>query len=189
MRRDEWEAIALLMDNCWRGGFDETMSSSYFSLLNRFSAEQVMGALHRIIENGKPFVPAVPEIVAAIRAMEEPQLPPWTEVWNALKGALRRPNEEAAVAYLTSVCHPAVGAFLRLEGFDRLRHEPFFDPDYGPLRIKELRERWAEFADTAKERERTGRALDSGARRNTLERVSAKALISQVSAHETETMD
>ncbi len=36
MKRDEWESIALLIENCWRGKFDETASSSYFALLGRF---------------------------------------------------------------------------------------------------------------------------------------------------------
>ncbi len=38
MTKDEWESIALLIENRWRGKseFDETASSAYFALLGRF---------------------------------------------------------------------------------------------------------------------------------------------------------
>lgn len=179
MTRDEWEAIALLIENCWRGEFDETTSSAYFTMLSRFSTGEVMAALHKIVEDGKPFVPSVPEIVGAIRKMTEPQLPAWTDVWATLEVALRCNSEDEAVAYATESCHLVAGAFLRAEGFDRLRKEPFFDPDYGALRIRELHNRWVEFSGRSQERLRAGHAIEAGSRTsNGLNRLSVTELIS-----------
>lgn len=179
MRPDEWDAIALLIDNCWRGEFDDTMSQSYFTLLSRFDAQEVMAALHALVETGNPFVPSVPEIVAQVRKMQTPALPPWSEVWDALVTATGKcADEQAAVAYLTDNCHPTVAAFMTLEGFDRMRREPFFDPDYGALRIRELHQRWQEFADSSREKMRNGLAIEAQTRTTRgLQKMSAKGLL------------
>lgn len=183
MTKDEWASISLLIDNCWRGDFDDTMSASYFSLLKRYDTDQVMTALHAIIETGVPWVPSVPEIVGSIRKLSTPELPPWTEVWDAMQFTLRRcRSEDEAVLMLTENCHPVAAAFMRLEGFERLQHEPFYDPEFGALRLRELSQRWQEFADASRERIRHGRAIESHERtRAGLGQVTAKGLIARLS--------
>jgi hypothetical protein len=185
MERDEWESIALLIDNGWKGEFDDTMSSSYFTLLGRFTREQVMGALYGIIENGKPFVPSVPEIVSEVRKQEQPSLPSWTEVWSKIELVMSKcKTEDEAVAELTEYCHPVAGAFMRLEGFERLRREPFLDPDYGTLRVRELQRRWVEFSEVNQEKIRNGKAIEAYSRTTKgLQRASAAGLISQMSEY------
>jgi len=185
MERDEWESIALLIENCWKGEFDEITSASYFTLLGRFSPEQVMGALYGIVENGKPFVPSVPEIVAEVRKQEQPSLPSWTEVWSKIELAMRKcKTEDEAVAVLTESCHPVAGAFMRLEGFERLRREPFLDPDYGALRVRELQRRWADFSEVNQEKVRNGKAIEAYSRTTKgLQRASAASLIAEMSEY------
>jgi len=183
MNRDQWESIALLIDNCWRGEFDDTMSSSYFTMLGRFDHEEVMTALHACVETGRPFIPTVPEIVAEIRRQQEPELPSWTEVWDQMRFVLSRcRNEDDAVTLLGENCGPVAAAFLRTEGFERLQHEPLLDPDYGPLRVKELRLRWLEFAERSAERIKQGRAIEAHARTAPgLQQMTAAGLIAKVS--------
>ena len=183
MTEDEWAAISLLIDNCWRGDFDETMSASYFSMLGRYESDDVMAALHEIVETGVAWVPSVPEIVASMRRMREPELPPWTEVWDAMQFTLRRcRSEDEAVLMLTENCHPVAAAFMRLEGFERLQHEPFYDPEFGALRQRELAQRWSEYAEASRERIRQGRAIEANnERRRALGQVTAKGLIARLS--------
>lgn len=177
MTRDEWETIALLIENCWRGEFDEVQSSAYFTMLGRFDHGQVMAALHRITEDGKPFVPSVPEIIAAIRRLEIKSLPSWTDVWASMKAALALGSEQAALDRMRE-CHPVAEAFVAREGIERLRYEPFFDPDYGALRIKELQQRWIEFSEQAMERKKRGLAIEATKRTSTgLNRVTEGQLL------------
>lgn len=179
---DEWQAISLLIENCWRGEFDDTRSASYFAMLRQFDPEDVMAALHAIIENGSPFIPSVPEIVVEIRKFQTPPLPSWSEVWDRIQYVLRRCLTEDEAVELLNELHPVAGAFLRTEGFERLQHEPLLDPDYGALRVRELHQRWREFSEVKHEKMRQGMAIESRARsRNGLTQFSAAGLIAEVS--------
>ncbi len=164
MTNDEWESCALIIENCWRGSLDDKASAAYYTMLKRFDADEVMFALHALVENGRPFLPAVPEIVAEIRSGQEPPVPAWSEVWPRLRKALWKPTEAKAVAYVEEL-HPMVVAFLKAEGWQRLREAPLNDPDYGTLRLRDLEQRWSEFVDVAAARRRQGHALHAtGAR-------------------------
>ena len=170
------------MENCWRGEFDETRSSSYFTMLQQFQPQEVMSALHVIIENGSPFIPSVPEIVKEIRKFQTPPLPPWSEVWDRIQYVLRRCLTEDEAVDLMNECHPIAGAFLRTEGFERLQHEPLLDPDYGALRVRELHQRWQEFSEAKHEKMRQGLAIEARSRTsNGLAQFSVSGLIAEVS--------
>ena len=165
MTRDEWETIALLIENCWRGEFDDTRSASYLTMLQQFDHGQVMAALRILTERGKPFVPSVPEIVQAIRDASEPALPAFSEVWAALQTAMRERSVDDAVKVMGERCGPVAAAFMESEGVGRLKHIEFFNPDFGEMRVKELEHRWSDFSARADDRARLGLALGAGARR------------------------
>jgi hypothetical protein len=178
MTRDEWETIALLIENCWRGEFDDTRSASYYTLLRGFEHGEVMAALHVLAEQGKPFVPSVPEIVQAVRAAQGPSTPSFSEVWSALQPAMRERSEENAVALVEERCGSVAAEFVRAEGVGRLKHIEFWNPDHGELRIKELERRWTDFADRAGQRARLGLALQASGRRETGQgRMKTSALV------------
>ncbi|NBW16019.1 MAG: hypothetical protein EBR82_49345 [Caulobacteraceae bacterium] len=178
MTRDEWETIALLIENCWRGEFDDTRSASYYTLLRSFEHGEVMAALHVLAEQGKPFVPSVPEIVQAVRAAQEPSTPSFSEVWSVLQRAMRLRLDDDSVAVMEEHCGPVAAAFVKAEGVARLKHIEFWNPDHGELRIKELERRWTDFADRAGQRARLGLALQaSGRRESGLGRMKTSALV------------
>lgn len=167
MTQKEWDGLCTLMEDGFKGDFTDSMRSSYHTFLKGFSAEQIVGALKKLIEDGSPWLPKVPEIVKAIRDSSEPPVPAWGEVWTGLQRALNARSEEAAMTWMTERVHPVAAAFLSVEGWKTLKQVPFFDPDYGAIRVKELRERWSEFIEVAQERMRRGLALTQGTRRAT----------------------
>jgi hypothetical protein len=163
MTRDEWETIALLIDNCCRGGFDETRSAAYFTMFQKFDHGAVMTALNVLFEDGEEWVPPAGKIMKAIRLVEAPPLPAWSEVWAALQAAMKKP-EPQALELMNKRCGPVAAAFAQAEGIQRLKFVEFFDPEYGALRIKELQNRWLEFSERTDERMRRGLAIAAGPR-------------------------
>jgi len=178
MTRDEWETIALLIENCWRGEFDDTRSTAYFTLLKDFNHGDLMTALNVLMEEGKPFVPSAPELVKAVRSAQEPARASWSEVWAALQIAMRKKQAEA-VEFMGNRCGPVASAFVEAEGIERLKYIEFFDPEYGALRIKELQNKWLEFSERSAERVKRGLALSTSARKaNGLSKFSVLELAS-----------
>ncbi len=158
MTNDEWRTVCGLMENAWTGGLTEDKRDAYRVFLGKLDADRVLAALHALAEEGKPFLPAAPEILRAVRDLEEPPVPAWSEVWPRLRKALWKPTEAEAIAYVEEL-HPMVAAFLKAEGWQRLREQPLNDPDYGTLRLRDLEQRWSEFVDVAAARRRQGHAL------------------------------
>lgn len=161
MTDDEWDAIALLLDQCWKGEFTDERARSYRVFLDRHPADLVIAALERLVQDGSPFLPAVAEIVKAINQLTAPAIPPWTEVWPAMQRAMKRDTPEDAVAYVEEHAGLFAAGFYSLENHDVLRMTPFFDEDWGRLRIDELHKRWTDYTDRVEERARSGRALDA----------------------------
>jgi hypothetical protein len=160
MTEDEWDATALIIDKCWRGGLDETAGGAYFLMLKDYGAEEVQDALKVIAQNGKPFIPAVAEILAEVQKQTEPEVPPWSVVWAHLQKALAKPQEDA-MEYLDRI-HPLIATFLSVEGHEKLRYTEFYDDQYGGIRIAELKARWEEFLTHGVDQVRRGRALGGG---------------------------
>jgi hypothetical protein len=162
MTDDEWEGVAFFLEEWWRGEFDDRKRRAYRVALDKFSPEQVMAALHALVETGKPFLPSVPEIVAKLRSVEESPVPGWSEVYRWIVRAQHKagqkytaPDQEKTAAgaeFLREKCHPVVAAFYEAEGYARLSRIEFGDEEYGELRIKDLRERFEEFVDVARAR-------------------------------------
>ena len=176
MTRDEWDAMTLIIENGWAGTLDEDQANSYFVMLARFDADDVTQALFVLAESGKPHIPTVPEITVAVNKVKAKELPSWTEAWNVIQKSLRLRSAGEAEKLLRDH-HPTVRNFVALEGWDRLRREPFYDPDYGGLRIKELSQRWKDYSETSASRERTQRALGGSRSNRALGRMNPDALL------------
>lgn len=187
MTSDEWESVVYVMESCWKGGFgdeEDRKADAYRMFLNKFSAEEVMAGLHSLAEDGSPFLPSVPEIVQRVRALTEPPVPSWPEVWKHLMVPVRRGwPEQQALDYLNER-HPLMGHFMGTVGYEYLRTTGFDDPDYGGIRIKELEGRWNEFVGTAKDRLVQGRALEAAGMRRGVgpARIDQAALLEQLGA-------
>ena len=63
MTRSEFAQVAVVLDQCWPGDFDETAEAAYYALLRDLTSEQVEGAL--ICLRTARFRPSVSEIVNA----------------------------------------------------------------------------------------------------------------------------
>lgn len=166
MTTAEWHVIAELLDNGWKGEFD-TQEAAYRHFLAGYEFADVEAALQRLVRNGKPWLPAVAEIVAAI---EDPEAAPaWSEAYRHIHAALASGlPEHRAIAEIEQRAGPVPAAFVEAEGYDRLRAMPVDDPDWGWRSREQLERRYREFADVARERQRDGRALVAAGRRGGL---------------------
>lgn len=161
MRLDEWIVIAAVIENAWKGDWDQARSGSYFSLLQSFEAEQVERALHILVRNGNPFIPAVAEIVEAIEAQDRVGVPTWPEALAVVRRALPRYSRDhrAGLAKIAEA-HEMVASWVATYGWDRLSQEPIDDPDYGGAVLKRLEDSYAEHVQRQQERQRHGLAIE-----------------------------
>lgn len=183
MTNAEWRPMARQIASCWRGEFTPAQAEDYFEFLEPYPAEGVRAALHMLVQDPKPFVPSVSEIVGAMRRIVEKPVPGWTEVREAIFEALLRARRHrvkdeydpergltraaelakqvVACEWLAAEVHPVVARFFEGETYARLRKISFEDEQYGGIRIAELRQRWEDFVDVARERQRQGLAIEA----------------------------
>ncbi len=179
MTLGEWQQLAALLENGWRGGFDDERSAAYFVFLGRYDAVEVERALHVLVRTGKPFIPAVAEIVQAIE--QDPSVPSWAEAYRMIFGARgvlcarapagtpveqRRGAEERAALDRAAESHPLLAPFVASEGVQRLRMLPVDDPDWGEVERRRLGEQWAEFLARVEGRRRRGLAVEAASVRS-----------------------
>jgi hypothetical protein len=197
---DEWDGVCLLIENAWKGEFDDVKAAAYRFFLGDLAEGAVMAALKRLVRNGTPFLPAAAEIVKAADDMALAPAPSWTEAWLWIGKALRRGGRvggarwdmKAKAAYELLEAHDMaiVARFIEAEGYQRLAMTEFFDPDYGPLRVRELEQRWNAFVGVAQERLERGLALNAVNRRQAgPTRLSEAALAQVVGRRELESGD
>ncbi|MDO8187232.1 hypothetical protein Q5424_09280 [Conexibacter sp. JD483] len=148
MTSREWQLIAVVLENCWKGEWDEARAAAYFVLLKPFAAADVERALHVLVRNGSPFIPAVAEIVTTIEEAERVGVPTWPEAFRQLRRLLPRHSRdhEAGFAALAAV-HPLLASFVAAYGWRRLAHEPVEDPDYGGAVLRRLERSWQEHVE------------------------------------------
>lgn len=161
MRDDEWAACSLLIEQGFRGDFDDAARKAYRILLDRFDSGEIVLAIQALVESGLQFRPAPGEIVSMIRKTQTSPTPSWEETWNWLKQAMdrwRKPDQDT-LDWLTERCHPVVGSFAGLVTLPWLRSQEFFCPDRGGMLVHQLKTRWEEFVEVAEQRLLTGRAL------------------------------
>ena len=64
MTRSEFAQVAVVLDQCWPGDFDETAEAAYYALLRDLPVGTVENALLRL--RSAKFRPSVSEIVGAV---------------------------------------------------------------------------------------------------------------------------
>lgn len=159
MTSREWQLIAVVLENCWKGEWDEARAAAYFVLLEPFEAAEVERALHVLVRNGSPFIPAVAEIVTAIEAAGRTGVPTWPEAFRHLRRLLpRHARDQAAGLDACEAVHPLLASFVAAYGWRRLALEPVDDPDHGGAVLRRLELSWQEHVERSQERERHGLA-------------------------------
>lgn len=167
MTDDEWAAITAVLEDWWKSDWQPRKASTYALALQTEPFEVVSAALRKLAENGSPWMPTVPEILAAIR--HDPALPTWTELegwlWHT-PGRRRGPIGE----------HPAVKAWIASQGgLERLNQVPVHCPNEGPWRRKELAQSWADHTRVTDEREQ--HAIATGQRAGDLRQLTPIAAL------------
>lgn len=160
MTDDEWQGISYVMDECWAGDLTDEKAGAYRLMLDRYEPTAIMAALHKLTHNPNPHLPTVPQIVSAIDDLRDPEVPSWPEVWEVMSKNLVVSDEKRCFSRL-SAFYPPLAVFVRREGLEKLAHTPFYDDQYGELRIKDLKARWEEFMEVARERMKRGLALEA----------------------------
>jgi len=166
---DDWDALALIIEEAWPGEFDDRTSAVWRMLLADFSVDEVSAGIRARLYRGGTFRPSVAELVAEIR--RDPGKPTFDEACQLIfgrhgilrartdvrkgrwePGERQRLNDEAALRRAGEL-HPLVGAFVRTQGLDRLRRLQLSDDEYGEARRKQLADRWDEFVDASNHRD------------------------------------
>lgn len=161
---EQWDAIGLLLENGWPGEFDDAAQGSYRALLTGYDPEQILIALRVLVRRGGTFRPSVSEIAAQLDA--DPGRPTWGEAYRLLFGArgfLTVAPEHAALERAEAK-HPLLAAFIRMEGYDRLRMLSVNDPDWGEKTRRDLERAWDSLTVRADQRRASGMELDEVAR-------------------------
>ncbi len=160
MTKEEWDALALMVEHGFKGDFPDTTSDVYFLLLRHLERSRVEAALTWLLRHGSPFVPAAAEIVQAAGRVGQPSRPTWTEVWPVLRRAMRHDDEGRGLAELADVAGPYAAAFAATWGWRALRMLPLCDPDYGELSVRRLGEEYDRWLARVAERMRDGLSLE-----------------------------
>lgn len=160
MTEREWTGISIVLEECFKHPADrpwnERRKAAYRSMLSDYDAEQVEAAIRKLAHGGTPFVPAVPEIIAAIE--HDPGIPTWPEaqrwIWATASAMRARGDQEP---------HPCLAAFIDQQGgLEALRLLPVLDEVDGKWERKRLREQYAEHLETWKDRRGHALALGRG---------------------------
>ena len=165
----EWEAVTLLFEEAFAGEWTDRKSAAYRMLLDDYTGQQVLVAVRKVVRSGKPWVPAVPEIVAAIDA--DPSLPTWLEVRSALFGSA---SERRRAAHSM---HPALEAFVgHLGGPVEVSRIPVHCPDRGQWEVKRLEAAWKAHVEAWVDRSHHRAALQATGAPRQLSPISALGL-------------
>lgn len=91
MTRSEFAQVAVVLDQCWPGDFDETAEAAYFALLQDLKVEVVERALVRL--RSSRFRPSVAEIVNECGLTERVKHLESQRDWCAQRYGVERANE------------------------------------------------------------------------------------------------
>ena len=157
MNDRDWTGISIILEECFKHPADrpwsERRKAAYRSMLSDYTAEQVTVAVRKLAQGGVPFLPAVPEIVAAIE--HDPGIPTWPE-------AARHVFATPATLRRLGAPHPALAVFIDQQGgIDALRLLPV-EGEEGKWERKRLREQWAEHVEQWMDRKHHAVALGRG---------------------------
>ena len=180
MTDDEWNAICLHIEMCWKSRgddeFDDVRRAAYHTFLCQLDAVVIMAALHRLVQNGTVFRPTPGEIMAVINA--DPSVPSFSEALVRVKKALRSGGSDEEINARLSDEHRYVRIWVERYGPRRLALEPIDDPEYGGAIVARLQKDYERFCETAVDRERQGRSLlSTGEKRSGLNRFDPLAAL------------
>lgn len=150
---DEWESIALLIEEGWPGEFTDASAAAWRVFLDDYDAERVLTALKVLVARGGRFRPSVAEVAAEINV--DRCVPTFIEAYQLIYGArgvlAARPKQswwdtpaqrersyEDAARERAAEMHPLIGRFIDRYGVNRLRMLELDDPEFGALRRREL---------------------------------------------------
>lgn len=138
MNRAEWADIAELLEEGFRHPAEDPWTDRkdrvYERMLSGYPAEVVAAALRKLLLGGKPFCPAIAEIVATIE--HDPNVPSWDEAQALIFAPSSRVRR-------LGMLHPCLEDFIaRNGGLASLRLLPVDDEDKqrGHWERKRLRE-------------------------------------------------
>lgn len=161
MTEDEWNAICLHIELCWKSRedeeFDDLRRSAYHTFLGELDAGTVMLALKRLVQDGTIFRPTPGEIMAAVN--NDPGVPTFAEAFSRVRRALSAGGDDDAILRRLEDEHRYVRAWVDRYGAHRLAMEPTDDPKYGGATMHRLERDYQEFCRVALDRERQGRTL------------------------------
>lgn len=172
MSADEWDEVEYLMLNAF-DDFDKDRSAAYFTFLQRFSKDEVVASLHRLVQSGQKWRPKLGELADAIQANRAPALPSWATVYFALYEApatrvtrlteygSRKATEKQVIEALYEQVHPWVAEWVTVQTVKRLCLLPVDDPEYGQLERKRLMENWDAFVKERRDDNVTDRTLEA----------------------------
>jgi DNA-binding transcriptional ArsR family regulator len=166
---DEWDGLSLLIEEWWPGEFTDATATAWRMALDDFGAERALAGLKACLARGGRFRPSVAEIVGEIRC--DPSRPTFSEALTLIYGrggvlrartGVRKGSWEAgerdrlndeAVWDRAAELPPLIGAFVRMQGLDRLRRLDLDDPEYGGARRKQLADEWEAFVEAHENRD------------------------------------
>lgn len=181
----------------WREPFGEVQAAAYHTLLSGHSTSEIMGAVRKLVANGQVFGPTPGEIVSAIHQdVSVPTFPEFEAMVYGPEGVMKtakravtarkRQNgihagtgpqiglDEAERVFVdagqarSDELHPVLGSFVARVGVRRLRDLELDDPDYGPIRRRDLEREWDEHVEVSGHRDAAH--IASGDRRGELGR-------------------
>lgn len=187
---DEWETIALLIDEGWPGEFTDAAAAAWRVFLDDYDADRVLTALKVIVARGGRFRPSVAEVAAEINV--DRGAPTFIEAYQLIYGgrgvlaarpkgslwwdtpAQRERAYEDAARERAAEMHPLVGRFIDRYGIGRLRMLALDDPEFGAVRRRELQADYEHLTEAME-----GRRLESIAapRRNELAKLDPLAAL------------
>lgn len=178
MLNEQWDAIGLLLDQGWPGEFPPEAQGAYRVLLDGYDPEQILAAIRVLVRRGGRFRPSASELAGELQS--DPGRPTWGEAFRVLfanRGLLTLRPELFALQRAEER-HPLLAAFIRQEGYDRLRSLPVHDPDWGERTRRDLERAWNGLGERADHRLASGMGLEEigRPRRGALGRPDFRAL-------------
>lgn len=159
MSEEQWAVLAGHVDLWWPATeFTEDHEKAYYEVLKDFDAEQVEVAIRDQLERGEDFAPSAARLLKALRPLDHgltfEQVMQWIET-----AANRIGADERRTLHWLWTKHEWAMAWVQQYGWDRLRMEPFNDPDTGGAVLWRLRKSWEAFVVDQEGNERRRRAI------------------------------
>lgn len=177
---EEWATFTAVLSRGFaaRDPFTDADAAVYRLLLDDVDPAAALRSVREIVLEGQALRPKPGEIVE--RSRRDRGTPTFAEAYRLIfgprgvlkarpaqrvfadAGARGRAEQQAALDRAASM-HPLVAAFVERQGVDRLRGLELDDPDYGPVRRRDLEQAWNEHVEAFDGREVA--ALAAGAPR------------------------